>query len=105
MSTKLDRSEAEVNQHDTMNDIDDALIDKVWRDLDRQLSREQVCRVVAEVALGYQNAKVKAFLPILIHREALEQLKEWLAVRSMTIPTDSQLQPDNEPMARILINS
>ena len=70
MSMQFDQINAE------MNNVDPYLIEKVWRDLDGQLSREYVRRVVAEVARGFQDAKVKAFLPILIHREALKQLKD-----------------------------
>ena len=58
-----------------MNNIDDSIVEKVWQDLNEQLPREQVRRVVAEIALGFQDATVKAFVPILIHRQSVERLK------------------------------
>ncbi|MCB8922679.1 MAG: hypothetical protein H6662_13920 [Ardenticatenaceae bacterium] len=97
MSMKLHQNDAEANRHGVINDVDDLLIEKVWRDLDGQLSREQVGRVVAEVSLGYQDAKVKAFLPILIHRQAVERLKEFLL--------DDQGQHGDVPVAHAIINS
>ncbi|MCB9421996.1 MAG: hypothetical protein H6667_19505 [Ardenticatenaceae bacterium] len=92
MSMELHQTGVEANQQDAMNEADDLLVEKVWHDLDEQLPREQVGRVVAEIAHGYQNAKVKTFLPILIHREALEQLQRWLETRSLV---DGRL-PDNQ---------
>ena len=61
-----------------MNKIDSSIVEKVWNDLDGQVSREQISQIVAAITLKYQNAAVKAFVPIFIHREALEQLKEQL---------------------------
>ena len=80
MTMKLNQGSIETNQHkhSAMTSVDDALIEKVWRDLDEQLPYEQVGRVVADVAFKYQNAKVKAFLPILIHKQAVAKLKEYL---------------------------
>ena len=57
---------------------DDSLIEKVWCELGGQLPRERVSRVVTEVALRFQDARVKTFLPILIHRRTLERLNQEL---------------------------
>lgn len=61
-----------------MNNIDDSIIENVWQDLDGQVSREQVGHVVAEISLEFQDAAVKAFVPIFVHRRAVEQLKKQL---------------------------
>ena len=91
MSMKLDQSIVEVNLydgatntgnaatnvHDRITEIaDDLLVEKVWRDLDKQVPRDRVSCIVYEVALGFQNATVKAFLPILVHRRAIERLRQ-----------------------------
>jgi hypothetical protein len=55
--------------------IDDLFVDAIWHELERQLPRERVRCVVAEVALGFQDAAVKTFLPIFVHRQALERLR------------------------------
>ena len=74
---KLDHTISEANLYDDVADIvDDSLIEKVWCDLDRKVPRDRVSCVVAEVALGFQDATVKPFLPILIHRRALERLRQ-----------------------------
>jgi hypothetical protein len=76
-SMKLDHSTTEANLYDIVADIvDDSLIEKVWCDLDRQVPRDRVSCVVFEVALGFQNATVKTFLPIIVHRRALERLRQ-----------------------------
>lgn len=78
MSMKLRPDTVGVNQYEAMSFVDESLVEKVWRDLDKQLPREQVTHVVAEIALKFQDATVKTFLPILIHREAMERLKPLL---------------------------
>jgi len=69
--------DAVANVYDSVADIvDESLIEKVWCDLDRQVPRDRVSYVVAEVALKFQDATVKTFLPILVHRRALERLRQ-----------------------------
>ena len=82
MSMKLYPGKIEANQHHAMNDVDDSIVEKVWHDLHEQLPYEHVSQVVAEVTFEYQDARVKTFLPILIHREALDRLRELLKARS-----------------------
>lgn len=58
-----------------MDHVDDSLVEKLWRDLDGQVSRQQIVRAVREIAAQFQDAKVTTFVPIFIHRRALEQLR------------------------------
>jgi len=68
--------DAVTNVYDSVADIvDDSLIEKVWCDLDKQVPLDRVSCVVFEIALGFQDATVKTFLPILVHRRALERLQ------------------------------
>jgi len=75
MSMKLHSETDWVNQSEVMSYMDESIVEKVWGDLDEQLPREQVAHVVTEISLEYKDATVKSFLPILIHREAMERLK------------------------------
>ena len=75
---------AQSNPGDAINGIDDSLVEKVWRELDGQLSHERVEYIVTEVALGFQDAAVKTFLPIFIHRRALERLRQEINEESAT---------------------
>jgi hypothetical protein len=58
------------------NFLDDELIQEIWVDLARQVTREHIYQTAIEVASEYQDAKVTAFLPILIRRQTVERLKE-----------------------------
>ena len=78
MSVGLHQGTAEAHPYDGVTGVDDSLIEQVWRELGGQLPRKRVGCVVTEVALGFQNAPVKAFLQILIHRLALERLRQEL---------------------------
>lgn len=61
-----------------INNNDDPLIEVIWQDLNEQVSREQIRRVVAEIALEFQDATVTAFVPIFVHRRAVDQLQKQL---------------------------
>lgn len=61
-----------LSQHDW---VDQSLVEKVWHDLNQAVSREQVHHVVANIALQYRDAPVQAFVPILVHRQAIDQLR------------------------------
>jgi hypothetical protein len=75
MSIELHQSVTEVHLDEVIDGVDDVLVEAIWHDLERQLPRERVSCVVATVALEFQDATVKAFLPILVHRRVLEQLR------------------------------
>ncbi|MFN2136379.1 MAG: carbohydrate-binding domain-containing protein, partial [Candidatus Promineifilaceae bacterium] len=79
MSTTLKQNAAGMHQHEA---VDDTLIEKVWQDLDGEASHEQIRAVINEVALKYEDAPVQTFVPILIHRRALEQLRSLCKVNS-----------------------
>jgi hypothetical protein len=76
ISVELDQSITEVHLDEGIDGVDDVLVEAIWQDLERQLPRERVSCVVAETALGFQDATVKAFLPILVHRRVLEKLRQ-----------------------------
>ena len=54
--------------------VDNALIESVWKVLDGRVDREHIRQAILEVEAGYQNASVKAFIPIFVRREVLERL-------------------------------
>ena len=78
MINKTHQNIAEAYLYDEARGLDDSFIEKVWCELIRQLPNGRVSRVVTEVALGFQNATVTAFLPILVHRRATERLNHEL---------------------------
>jgi dsDNA-specific endonuclease/ATPase MutS2 len=58
-----------------MDYVDDALVDMIWKDLDGQVSRQQIAGAVTQIAARFEEATVTAFVPIFIRRQALEYLK------------------------------
>lgn len=72
MSTKVRPGADGLSQHDW---VDQSLVEKVWHDLNQAVPREQVHHVVANIALQYRDAPVQAFVPILVHRQAIDQLR------------------------------
>ena len=55
--------------------IDKALIESIWKELNGRLDREDISRAVLEAKARYQNATIKTFLPIFIRRYVLERLQ------------------------------
>ena len=84
MSTKVTQSANDLLQNDG---VDKMLVEKVWHDLNEAVPKEQVQRVVAQIAHKYLDAPVQAFVPILIHREAIDQLRPSPTIKK-TLATD-----------------
>ncbi|MCP4425067.1 MAG: hypothetical protein GY803_11275 [Chloroflexi bacterium] len=63
----------------------DALVEQVRRDLREEASNEQVREAVTELVAKYHDAKVKSYIPIIIHQEALKQLNANLGLASHNI--------------------
>ena len=78
MSGNIHQSIAESHPFEVADGIDNKLVDEIWHELDKQLPRVRVRCVVSEIALRFQDATVKTFLPILVHRCAVEQLRQEL---------------------------
>ena len=62
-----------------MDNVDDSLVEQLWRELNGQVSRQQIVGAVTEIAAGFEKATVRGFVPIFVHRRALEQLRGTLA--------------------------
>jgi hypothetical protein len=75
MATELRSTIAETNHNGVMKEIDDSLIEQIWHDLDKQVTREQIRQVITEIAADFRSATVTAFVPIFIRRQAREKLK------------------------------
>ena len=74
MSVLLNQNETELQLDELISGTDEAFVDTIWLEMDQKIPRQQVRIVAAEVALGYQDAKVKLFLPVLVHRRVIERL-------------------------------
>ena len=74
MATELGPIIVKANHDHVMNDIDDSLIEQIWHDLDGQVTREQIRQAVTEIADEFRSAKVTAFVPIFIRRQARAKL-------------------------------
>ena len=88
LSIELHQKVAEDHPHDVVDGIDDVFVEAIWHELDWQLPRERVRCVVAEIALGFQDATVKSFLPILVRRMALVRLRKEI---NEIVSTDNHL--------------
>lgn len=75
MSTQLGPTIAETNHDSDVKYVDDSLIGQIWNDLDGRATREQIRQVVSEIAAEFRTAKVTAFVPIFIRRQARAKLE------------------------------
>ena len=91
MSIELHQRVAEAHPYNVLDGIDDVFVEAIWHELDCQLPRQRVRWVVAGIALGFQDATVKTFLPILVRRQALVQLRKEI---NQIVSTDNYLLDD-----------
>jgi hypothetical protein len=54
--------------------VDDLLIEEIWCDLGKQITREQIRQVAGEVAAEFRDVMITTFVPIFIRRLTLERL-------------------------------
>jgi hypothetical protein len=53
---------------------DEALIELIWQELDRQFPIEQVRQIALGIAAEYQDATVTTYIPIFVWRQTHERL-------------------------------
>ena len=53
----------------------ETMIDQVWRQLQGSVSRAAIQAVILEIIPRYENARVTTYVPILVHREAVDTLR------------------------------
>jgi hypothetical protein len=68
-----------------MNNDHEFLIEQIWRDMGGAASRSHIRRVFMEIAPAYENARVKAFVPILLRRDVLRRLQDEVELEPGTV--------------------
>jgi hypothetical protein len=79
MLTKLRPFLSEIETAKVASYLNEALIEKIWQELNGQVPRQRIRQVAAEVAAKFEQATVTTFVPIFIHRYTCERLKRELA--------------------------
>jgi len=59
----------------TSGNIENALIESIWKDLNGRVDREYIRRAVLEARARYKHATIKTFIPIFIRRYVLKRLQ------------------------------
>lgn len=52
----------------------DELIEQIWSDMHKVVSRPRVAEVARQVAAGFTDAKITAFVPLFVRRFTRERL-------------------------------
>jgi len=52
----------------------DGMTDQLWHDLEGRVSLQMIRRVLTDVSLRYQDARVLTYVPIFVRRQAMEIL-------------------------------
>ena len=69
------RIEVDARASSTSGNIDNALIESIWKELNGRVDREYIRRAVLEAKARYQHATIKTFIPIFIRRYVLDRLQ------------------------------
>jgi len=70
------------------DDLIEAIVEVTWRELKGQVPRSRICEIVAELVDRYEDVKVKAYLPILIHRQVVDLLNAEREIAISDIPVE-----------------
>lgn len=65
---------------------DEAIVDRIWLDLQGTVDRSIIRQELMQVIPGFQKAHVQTYVPIFLHRVTLERIRATLAV---ALPTDA----------------
>ena len=57
----------------------ETLLERIWNYLGGTVSRSTIRQVLAEVTPNYESARIKTFVPILVHKETVNRLRAGLA--------------------------
>ena len=60
----------------------DEMIEQIWQDLHRLIPRSRVAEVARQVAAGFADAKVAAYIPLFVRRATCERLLPKATARS-----------------------
>lgn len=52
----------------------DEVIEQIWSDMHKVISRPRVAEVARQIAAGYSGAKITAFIPLFVRRFTRERL-------------------------------
>jgi hypothetical protein len=63
----------------------DKLVEEIWCELEGQVAKPLIYQVATEVAGAFEQAKVRAYVPILVRRYTLERLRTRLKQERKTV--------------------
>ena len=61
--------------NDTLDWDKEGTVEQIWKDMDGMFARVTIEQVASEVALRFEAARIKTFIPIFVRRETVERLK------------------------------
>ena len=53
----------------------EVMIERVWHQLQGRVNRSDILQVIFKILPKYENARVTLYVPILVHREAVDVLR------------------------------
>ena len=69
------KAEVDDRASSTSGNIDNALIESIWKELNGRVDRDYIRRAILEASEKFQHAPIKTFIPIFIRRYVLERLQ------------------------------
>lgn len=76
MASELNPTLVQTGDGDVVKEVDEVLIESIWRDLGGQVTRERIRQVAATVAAEFRDVMETTFLPIFIQRRTRERLED-----------------------------
>ena len=66
---------------DGVSQVDiEVITEKIWGDLEGKASRSDIRRVLAEITPAYDDARIKTYVPIFLHRDVVQRLQSGFTI-------------------------
>ena len=82
--TKLDNMNAK-----TASWNKEIVIDQIWKEFYGIATRSAIEQVISNIALKYEDARIKTYIPIFVHREAVKRLRAEQALNLQKVDVQS----------------
>ena len=88
-------SEKKLNNMDVTTDTDrvswdeEKVIEQVWKDFHGMVTRSTIEQLISEVIQKYKGALIRTYIPILVQKEVVDQLRAGLPVSTPDVESKS----------------
>lgn len=94
MDDHVSEKDKEMSGQHSKWDIE-TIVEQIWRDLNGSFPRAEIHEALKEIIPKYEKARIQTFVPVLIRRDAINQLKSMQATFALPGMIINEANPRN----------